>query len=190
MYDTIKGVYGNLSFLELLLRLNYIMGLNLLPLVITVTLLLEYPYYNAFYGIEVLPFFFYLVTYTDCLKSSSFKIKNYLDGLSIGIFMNFHYLRGTWTSLQVLFKKQTTQVFKATPRTKTFYKTPINAFELFGLFFLVPYSLLRLQGNIDSMHYWDVYPVYILFCIVYGIQRLIGYRKFARNVIEILKIKS
>lgn len=188
--DTFKGKYHQSGSWAMVLRLNYILGLNLLPLVITMTLILELPYYNNFYLLEVIPFFFYLITYTACLKTTSYKIKHYLDGLSISLFMNFHYLRGTWTSLKVLFKKETAQIFKATPRTRNKIRISLGQLEFFGLIILAAFMIMRINNNINGGHYYDIFPYYQLLCILYGIPRFIGGKAFLVNIKEIIKPRN
>jgi cellulose synthase/poly-beta-1,6-N-acetylglucosamine synthase-like glycosyltransferase len=184
--DSLKGRFGKATIFEWFLRLNYIMGLNILPVVLTVTVLLECPYYHAFFGVETLPFFFYILTYAACLRNSSFTLKHYFDGLAVGLFMNFHYLKGTWTSLKVLLEKKSTQVFKATPRVKSKSAEALTTFEIFAIFFIIPLLLYRLDMSYERGHYWDVYPLYTLFTIFYGLWRFVGWRGFIDNLKNIL----
>jgi cellulose synthase (UDP-forming) len=185
--DSLKGRFGKATIFEWFLRLNYIMGLNILPIVLAITILLECPYYHAFFGVETLPFFFYILTYAACLRSSSFTLKHYFDGLAVGIFMNFHYLKGTWTSFKVLLEKGSTQVFKATPRVKSKSPEALTTFEIFAIFFIIPLLLYRVEMSYERGHYWDVYPLYTLFTIVYGVWRLIGITGFVDNIKNILR---
>jgi hypothetical protein len=153
---------------------------------LTITILLECPYYHAFFGVETLPFFFYILTYAACLRNSSFTLKHYFDGLAVGLFMNFHYLKGTWTSFKVLLEKKTTQVFKATPRMKSKSPEALTTFEIFAIFFIIPLLVYRVEMSYERGHYWDVYPLYTLFTILYGVWRFVGWRGFIDNIKNIL----
>lgn len=186
--DTLNGKY-KVGLKTMLMRLNYILSLNLLPLVIAITILLELPDYRTLYYIEVIPFFFYIFTYVECLRKTSYKFRHYFDGLALGIIMNFHYLRGTWTSFKLIFKKESAIVFKSTPRSKTKIKLSLGVFEILGLFTLVFFMAERLYRNFEKGNYYDIYPVYLLFFIIYGIVRLVGYRDFVLNVKEAIRIK-
>jgi len=170
--DSLKGKFGRATLLEWFLRLNYILGLNILPLVVTITILLECPYYHAFFGFETLPFFFYILTYSICLSRTSYNIKQYFDGLAVSLFMNFHYLRGTWTSFKVLLRKESSQIFKSTPRSKNIFKNSLGTFEILGICFMIPFLVSKVSVSIREGHYWDAYPLYTLFCIFYGLMRL------------------
>jgi len=180
--DCINGTYKSKDMKEIMLRFNYVLGLNLLPLAVTSTFLVEAPLHREHFGIETIPFFLYLITYAANLKETRYKIRHYLDGLAISFFMNFYYLRGVSRSVKVFFRKEAGQVFKATPRIKNTTTNQLGIFELAGVFCLTPLMALKMIQDWDSGFYYDFYPEYQLFCILYGIHRLVGFQNFARSI--------
>ncbi|MBI5701238.1 glycosyltransferase [Candidatus Saganbacteria bacterium] len=181
--DIANGVYSAIDAKEVALRFNYVLGLNILPVAVTATFLLESPLHHEYFEIETIPFFLYLTTYFHVITSSTkYSFKNLIDGLSISFFMNFYYLRGLFHSAKVLFKRESDQLYKATPRKKHAAVGDFGNFEIVGTLALMAFMGVKMTENISSGFYMDFYPEYQLFSILWGIHRFVGFKNFLRNI--------
>lgn len=181
--DIANEVYSARDAKEAMLRFNYVLGLNMLPVAVTMTLLLESPLHYEYFGVETIPFFLYLTTYFQVITSSAkYSAKNLIDGLSISFFMNFHYLRGLSRSIKVFFKRESDQLFKATPRKNHAAAGDFGNFEIAGTLALMAFMGAKIIGNISSGFYMDFYPEYQLFSILWGINRFVGFKNFLKNI--------
>jgi cellulose synthase/poly-beta-1,6-N-acetylglucosamine synthase-like glycosyltransferase len=188
--DIFGGKYAGIDLAQVLLRLNYILTLNLLPLAFIAMLALQLPPYRGYYGIEMIPFLLYVATYVICLKPTAYRLGNYLDGLAIGIYVNFYYLRGCRVALRELFNRQKVRVYRATPRFKAARSYPLGLFEVLGIIFLTLFLLLRLHNQVRLGRFYDIFPLYHVISIVYGLYRFVGKRELVKNFADMIRIAA
>lgn len=163
------------SLREKILSLNYILGLNLLPIMVTLVYILESPFNYRFYVIETIPFLLYLLSYFSLLKSlTKYELKHMLDGLSVSIFLNFYHLAGTAKSIKGLFIGKEKQFFKSTPRKNKQKGHSVGLVEIFGLLLFVSWMGFRLINQIALKVYYDIYPFLQLSLVIYGAYRFLG----------------
>ncbi len=163
------------SLKEKLLCINYITGLNTLPLAVSIMYLLQSPLHNQYYFIETIPFLLYLLSYAVLMKSfTKYKLPHILDGLSVGIFMNFYHLAGTGKSIKDLFRIQKNPIFKSTPRGKNVSEHKLSFIEVLGVSLFAAWMGFRFINQLIYKAYYDIFPFLQLSLLVYGLIRFLG----------------
>ncbi|HEX2586177.1 MAG TPA: glycosyltransferase family 2 protein [Steroidobacteraceae bacterium] len=192
--DVLKGQYKLANTAEFVIRANYIINLNLLPIFVMLQFLIHTPLHYQYVGLIIINYCFYLVLYFRITRQySRYSFRELFDGMIIGILMNFHYLRGLKTSVVRLFRPKKQLVFISTPRRADTVKTlggstvfqhlstaeiQVDLFEIVGLILTFAIFAIAFFFNLFRGYYYDVFPLFQMFCIVYLVHRFIGFRKF------------
>ncbi|MDP4182620.1 MAG: cellulase family glycosylhydrolase [Bacillota bacterium] len=182
MWRKKSGLNG---FREKILGLNYVLGLNILPIAVTSMYILESPFGRQYYFIETLPFFLYLISYVSLLKSlTGYRWKHMIDGLAVSTFLNIYHLAGTVKSLKNLFINEKSRIFKPTPRGKKNSGQKLGNLEYFGVYLIIVWFGLRLTNQILNHVYYDIFPLYQLILALYGVKRFCSRDADAKKEVE------
>lgn len=195
--DCIKGKYQLSNPTEFILRANYVINLNLLPVFTTLQFLVHTPLHYQFVGLIVVNYVSYLVLYFRITSQySRYSFRELFDGMIIGILMNFHYLRGLKSSVVSLFKPRKNLVFISTPRQADLVKkvgekivlhrgpssvAQIGLFEIAGLLFTFYVYAKAFFFNCYIGYYYDIFPIFQMLCIIYLLHRFIGFKSFLKG---------
>lgn|GEM_PF-6607654 len=187
IFSMVRGTSGIKGFWQRFLAFNYVLGLNFLSIMMTSLYFLESPFKYRFYFFEALPFFLYLVSYVALLSSlAKYKFKNLVDGLAVSFFMNIYYLIGTVKSFVNLFDSEKNKVFMSTPRSKH-DTSQIGYFEIFAISFILLWFWYRMVYQFAAHAYYDIFPIYQIMLILYGVERFHGWGKIAASINDFRK---
>lgn len=200
--DAIKGRYKLINTTEFVIRANYIINLNLLPVFVMLQFLIRTPLHYQYVGLIIINYCFYLVLYFKITRQySKYSFRELFDGMIVGILMNFHYLRGLKTSVIRLFRPKNKLVFISTPRRADTVKkvggttviqhrstsdTQVDLFEIIGLILTFMIFATAFFFNIFRGYYYDIFPLFQMFCIVYLVHRFIGFKKFISSLFDLI----
>lgn len=182
---------GFKTFTEKVLVLNYVLGLNLLPIAITSLLFIESPFYKHFFFVETIPFFLYILSYVCLLRSlTNYKPRHIIDGLSVSIFSNLYHLAGTYNSLKGLIFGNKVRFFNSTRKSKNAYNSTYGDLEFFGIILIITWLGMRLINQLLNYEYFDIFPLYHILMALYGVVRFGDLRKKALENPDKIRIKS
>lgn len=177
MSGFIRKEPGFKTFTEKILVLNYVLGLNLLPIALTSLMFLESPFYKYFFLVETIPFFLYILSYVCLLRSfTNYKLRHLIDGLSISIFTNLYHLAGTYNSLKSLIFDEKVRFFNSTRKSKNICNSKLGDLEFFGITIMVTWLGIRLINQLLNHKYFDLFPLYHILLALYGVVRFTGYK--------------
>lgn len=200
--DVIKRRYDLVNFAEFIMRSNYIINLNLLPVFILLQFLIRTPLHYNSVALIMINYCAYLFLYFKITRQySKYSPRELFDGMIIGIMMNFYYLRGLKTSVIRLLKPKSNLFFMSTPRQadtvkqvgrKTVFQhnltseVQIDLFEIIALVLTFATFASAFFFNVYRGYFYDIFPIFQMFCILYLIHRFVGAKKFVSTLFKLI----